>query len=255
MFIIETPIPDGWKQLKSPKKLLLVSASVKDDVWALDLKGRPYILSKDDWRPVSQNALKSLAVGMTGVWGVTENGKPLYRQGITSQNKQGLSWLNVDGMDFSKIVIGPMNEVIGIKRDGSLVWRFGVTTKSPSGTEWVDLKKQVLDASIGSYGIWVVDRSGILQFARASFNTDSKDVKLQWRSSPGRFKKIRAGYGASLWAIFRDGKLLKRRDVNYNEPSGTTWQIADNFPANDISPGIYHVYRTLPDGTVVRRKG
>ncbi len=235
--------------------MLLVSANIKDDTWALDGSGRPYVHSDSDWRPVSQEVFKSLAVGLTGVWGVTEKGQILYRQGVTSQDKTGLNWVDVDGDDITRILTGPMDEIIGIKRDGSLIWRFGVSQKSPTGTEWIDLGKRVFDASVGTYGLWIIDRSGNLQFGAGEFDENNRNIVFKWTPVTGKLKKIRAGYEGSLWGVLLDGKVAKRRDVNSLQPTGTEWLVSDSFTTNDISPGMLYVYRTLPDGTVLRKKG
>ena len=234
---------------------MLVSTNKNENVWALDTNGRPHVLVNGDWRLLSPQILTSLATGASGVWGVADNGQVLYRQGVTKQIPQGLSWANVDGSDIVKISIGPNDEILGIKRDGTLVWRSGITPKYPTGASWVDLGKRVMDASLGNYGMWIIDKSGNLQFGSGGFDARSNSFNFVWSPVSGKLKKVIAGHGGSLWGVLVDGTLVKRRDVTSLQPTGTRWNVVDNFAVNDVSPGVLYVYRILSDGTLLKQSG
>ena len=135
-----------------------------------------------------------------------------------------------------------------------LIFPLGVSAGSPTGASWVSLGKAVKDASIGSYGIWVIDNSGILQFARTLPDADLSRSFLRWRDVDGDLKAISAGFGGSLWGILKNGTVVKRENVNSGRPTGTRWMTHDGMTTS-VSPGVYEVYRTLSDGTVVKRTG
>ena len=134
------------------------------------------------------------------------------------------------------------------------IFPLGVSVGSPTGTSWALLGKTVKDASIGSYGMWVIDNSGKLQFARTLPDADLSRSFLRWRDVDGDLKAISAGFGGSLWGILKNGTVVKRENVNSGRPTGNRWMAHDGMTSS-VSPGVYEVYRTLSDGTVVKRTG
>ena len=231
-----------------------MAANRKDWVWALDESGVPLVRRDVIWERVGNELFTSISVDERGVWAVTVDGGIRYRQGVTKWKPQGTIWLIIDGNGFHKIVLGPFRRIMAIKKDRSLVVRTGVTQDFPIGTGWKETGKKVRDASIGDYGIWVVNYFGSLQFAPLNFDDDLSAIVPQWTDVNNGVKAIHAGHGGSLWGIHNNGTLVQREGVTMDNPTGTKWKIFHGMTSS-VTSSIRTVYRTLMSGNVLKREG
>ena len=147
-----------------------------------------------------------------------------------------------------------MNSVMAIKSDRHLMLRTGITRQSPIGSGWKDTGKIVRDASIGDYGIWVVNYFGFLQFAPLKIDENLNSVVFQWIDVNNGIHAIHAGHGGSLWGIMKNGTLVKRENVTMNNPIGTKWKTFYEITTS-VTTSVNSVYRTLVNGTVLKREG
>ena len=206
------------------------------------------------WERVGNQQFKSISVGERGVWGVKFEGSLRYRQGVTKWNPQGTMWLDIDGLDFNKVVIGPFNRIIAIRNGNRLVSRTGTSVDFPIGTGWMETGKSVMDASIGEYGLWVINSFGLLQFAPLSIDDDLSSVVFQWINIGNGMRTIHVGHGGTLWGIQNNGTLMQREGVTMENPTGMKWKQLNGVTTSFTSSALT-IYRTLASGTVWKRKG
>ena len=249
-------IPDDWKLVESPQKMSMVASGINDNLWALDTNGKPYLMLNNTWKLMDLDSYKSLEVDDFGVWGVRKDGTILYRKGVTEQNPQGESWVNVDGTNIMKVSADSMNNVLAVRNDGRLLARAGVSDKMPTGTSWVDLGEQMIDASISDYGVWVINKTGTLKFAKKNTNDDLSRTRLNFKPLgwTEKMKSITAGHGGSLWGIAQSGLAIWRTGISFQQPAGANWRMVDGGTSS-VSPGLYMVYRSLADGRIVQKQG
>ena len=234
--------------------MLSVSAGATQTAWSIDQRGKIYAFHNNQWNPISTQPFRSAAVGETGIWGITEKGQLLYRQGISTQRPHGYTWLLV-GEGIAKMDVGLSNLIFGIRTNGELVQRTGVTEKRPTGDEWIPAGKTVSDVSLGTHGIWVIDTKGKIWFGSIRIRRSDMRALIAWKSVEGNLKTITAGYGGSVWGILKDGRVVRREGISSQNPYGSSWYIEPGLIANDISAGISGVYITLPNGKVISYRG
>ena len=164
--------------------------------------------------------------------------------------------MKIPSLGMKKVILGPRNKVFAVSRDGILYRRSGVTYKSPYGTNWVDTGKRVLDATVGSFGIHMIDLTGRLQFAEIKMDENMKFSESDWRTADGpQLREINSGHGSSLWGIqANDGVVVERQGVEALYPLGKSWKTHEG-KTSTVNPGMFDVYRTLSDGTILKRKG
>ena len=216
--------------------------------------GVPLIWNGGEWQRVGNEVFKSITAAERGVWGVKSDGTIRYRQGVSKSNPSGLMWVVIDGANFAKVVIGPMNRIMAIKRDRNLMIRTGITRDFPIGAGWKKTEQIVQDASIGDYGIWIVNYFGILQFAPISMGDDLSTLVLRWRDVSSKMKSVHAGHGSSLWSIRNNGSLVKRKGISMDNPIGDHWETSDGVTTS-VSTSVHTVYRTVANSTVLYREG
>lgn len=242
--------------MKSPHKISMVASGINDNLWALDTNGKPYLMLNNTWKLMDLDSYKSLEVDDFGVWGIRKDGTILYRKGVTEQNPQGESWINVDGTNIEKVSADSANNVLAVRTDGRLLARAGVSDKMPTGTSWVNLGERVMDATISDYGVWVINQTGTLKFAKKNINDDLSRTRLSFKplGSTEKMKSVVAGHGGSLWGITQSGLTVWRTWISFQQPDGANWRMVDGNTGS-VSPGLYKVYRSLADGRIIKKQG
>ena len=253
-FFMILDIFNDWDLVLPHSRISVVAANKQDSLWALDGSGRPLVRRDAIWERVGNEVFKSISVGERGVWGIKIDGSIRYRQGMTKLRPEGTIWLVIDGDEFHKIILGPFNRIMGIKKNRELVIRTGISSDFPIGTGWKETGKIIKDASIGDYGVWVVNLMGVLQFAPLIVDDDLSEIVPQWTDVSSDMSAVHVGHGGSLWGIQDNGTLVQREGVTMESPTGTKWKMFHGMTTS-VTSSVNTVYRALGSGTVLRREG
>ena len=91
------------------------------------------------WQSVT-GRLRTVSVGMAGVWGLSPRNEVLYRDGTfqLAGEGEGSGWTKVEGM--MKAIWSGDGVVWAVCEDGGLWYRPHITQATPMGTNWFRLE-------------------------------------------------------------------------------------------------------------------
>ena len=202
--------------------------------------------------PVTDMAFSHISAGDAGTWAVAADGRVLYRGG-QHLSPQGSKWEVIPGNTVFKMVdSGPYGFVTAITANNGVVYRDQISKQFPSGTGWRNLGKQLESVSVGSFGIWGVDKDQNVHFARRPSLLSGSP--LAWRMVPGvKLKQIDAGFGGSVWGVANDSRVYKRTGINHEEPYGKTW-LYENAKIKSVTTGLKGVFGVAKNDRVVYKR-
>lgn len=118
------------------------------------------------WQSVT-GRLRSVSVGMSGVWGVSPKNEVMVRDGTWELpgEAEGSGWSKVDGMMVS-VSSGAGGMVWGVSEDGGLWYRSNVSGASPMGTNWYRLNDGLdlgwKSVALLGHNMWAIDSKDFL---------------------------------------------------------------------------------------------
>ena len=220
-----------------------------DRLAALDSYGKPYMRTESGWSSVPSESLKYVTTGGSGTWAIDKNN--LVRFKSSSNSRQ---WDYTGSELFKNIDSGPKGFVFGVRSNGVLAYRDGISKAVPYGLEWINLGRNLKSVSVGSYGIWGVDDSGVAHFARRP--SSLKIFPLTWRVINGPYlTKIDAGFGNNVWGVGRGGQVIKREGVSHDTPFGTKWLSLNDVAVQDITIGFKGIFGINSGKSVIMNNG
>ena len=226
-----------------------IDSGMTDQLVAIDSSGKPYMRTDNSWSSVPSEILKYVTTGDAGTWAVDKNNLIRYR---SSSNLR--QWDYTGSEVFQNVDSGPKGFVFGVRNNGVLAYRDGISKAVPYGLEWINLGRSLKSASVGSYGIWGVDDSGAVHFARRPSNLEV--FPLTWRVINGPFlTKIDAGFGNNVWGVGRNGQVIKRDGISHDTPFGTKWLSLNDVALQDITIGLKGIFGINSGKSVITNNG
>ena len=113
------------------------------------------------WQSVT-GRLRSVSVGLAGVWGVSPRHEVMVRDGTwgLGGEAEGTGWTRVDGMMVS-VASGDNGMVWGVSEDGGLWYRSNVSQASPMGTHWFRINDGLdmgwKNVALLGHNMWAID--------------------------------------------------------------------------------------------------
>jgi len=164
-------------------------------IWAVDLTGRPWMLSRDQQNWAEKNH--------TPAWLLVDE-------------------CPLDGCRFQKIVVGPDDGIVWacddkynvyVRRDVSEDFLIGTKWELVSGTSGIDL-------AISRSHVWALCPNGdvLCRFGVSKTNV----IGDYWKKVPGSFDQISTTPSNELWGIDRQGQLYQRQTSSFSGSDSLT---------------------------------
>ena len=152
----KAPTPDTSFPKIPIKQLLTGSNNIK---MALGQNGIIYYPKENIWNSDQSEKLQQISMHQntkngilsTCLWGITNNGKVLFKTDITSANPKGSVWQEVQGKELQQIFISPSGKVYGLSTEEHnkfkgnfwLYIRDGISNEKSMGTEWKSMQNAI----------------------------------------------------------------------------------------------------------------
>jgi len=159
-------------------RLIQVSVSPNDRVWGVNAAHNIYKYNRGGgdapWTQVG-GELKSVSVGQTGVWGVTEQHDIYYREGTYGDvDTLGTKWTPIKGLKLKWISVGN-NLVVGVNSVNDIYYRVGITAGNPKGFKWVKIAGKLAQIDVNGGDIWGVTAGDKIYTAAAIAVSGKRD--------------------------------------------------------------------------------
>ena len=200
------------------------------------------------WSIVLSEPQIYVTTGDAGTWAIDRSNRVVYQWSPDSS-----SW-DYTGSDlFKSIDSGPKQYVFAVRSNGVLAYRDGISELTPSGLRWINLDRTLKSVSVGSYGVWGVDDSGAVHFARRPSNMNV--FPLSWTVLKGpSMAKVDAGFGNHVWGVTKSGEVMQRIGVSHETPLGERWETK-GLTARDITVGLEGIFAINTRGRIIQNKG
>ena len=213
-----------------------VDTGLTPHVWATDLNKDVYYLNGDIFDQVP-GKLIYVTSGEAGVWGIDEQNKIFYREGVDQATPMGTEWKQIKGSLFL-IDSGPTGVVCGVTSSFKVYCRTGITNASPTGTNWQRIPGRMKYISCCNYGCWAINKYNNVYFT-SQINGWSKWTKI----GCDLMVKIEAGLNGQVWGLNPNNELFVRIGVDVqNFPSGLAWRKIESKKFVSVSIGVEKIF-------------
>lgn len=168
--------------------------------------------------------------GHLSVWAVTVQGKVFYRENVTDQNPEGLSWTEITTLgEVVQIACGPCDLVCAVLWEGQLMMRKGINRDNPKGNSWEIVEPQnsgngFVQVSVGVNVLWAVTRDRKVWFRRGVCSENP--VGAGWICMNVEMVMVNIGLNDQVWGIGSDDRSIYfRQGVTPTEYSGKAWKV------------------------------
>ncbi len=213
-----------------------VDTGITAHVWATDSNQDVYYLNGNKFEQVP-GKLIHVSSGEAGVWGVDEQNKIFYREGVDQGNSIGSGWKIIKGGLF-QIDSGPTGIVCGVTSVFKVFCRVGITKANPTGTKWQRIAGRMKYISCFNYGCW-----GVNKYNSVYFTSQTNGWSTTWmKIGCDHMVKIEAGPNDQVWGLNANNELFTRIGVNQSFPSGLTWNKVGTKSFVSITTGLWKIY-------------
>ncbi len=244
----------GWQAAVFPNPIWGVRKKLKVEYMINDQKASQEIMEGDPliieapalasigWKKVD-GALKHVAVGPFGVWGVNAADLIWFRA-ISPSNLEGTVWTQVGG-NLKQVDVGQHGDVWGVNKDDDIFMREGVTPQNPTGTAWKQVDGKLKYLSVGDDIVWGVNADGIMWYREGI--TRENRLGTGWKKVEGWATKISV-FGNNVWHIGGNNTPYYVKDGIPTNPAGTGWNKIENTFLTHVSLGLYTAWGIGNDG-------
>ncbi|XP_071746135.1 uncharacterized protein [Lepeophtheirus salmonis] len=205
-----------------------------------DLKSpQIFVYSSTDFRGESEwekcgpedQAMKSVSVGMGGIWGIRAKDDSVWMRTIGSnkldpgESSCGESWNRMNG-GLRQLSVG-QNTIWGINGNGSISVRVGIGKESPGGKEWVAVDGESMKhVSVSNKGhVWAVDDKDKIWYRKGACIENV--LGSGWKTIPGSLKQLSVSY-CGVWGINSNQEVWYRLNTAMDpDNEGTGWVKVD----------------------------
>ncbi|WAR18488.1 TCPR2-like protein [Mya arenaria] len=201
---IEAPRSD--RDPLNPVTLVCLSACTQA-IWALNSEGQVYIRTGVSTTEPRGSGWAKLDLAQL----VDSDGRVFHRIGVRAPSELSLNaaWLPVDngGTVFTQIVSGQQDwKVWALDNRRQVFVRDKVTAEMPIGRKWIHVSAKQI--SMSNNFVWALNHAGEL-LCRYGITQDNITGEF-WKKIPGNFSYISATPTDTVWAITKEGQLVRR---------------------------------------------
>jgi len=194
---------------------------------------------------VYPGALKQVAVGPYGVWGVIGNGTILKKtsnsweqvdgelqdisvggNSVWGVNSVGDIWMRVGEDGGWTQIEGKLKQVSVSGLDDSVVWGVNPqneTRRWKGGNNWEQISGGLTVVSCGQSGVWGVSHDDKILYRNGTYGGGST-AGSEWQEVDGRLVWISSGSDGEVWGVNKDAQIYQRDGITQANPVGSGWK-------------------------------
>lgn len=242
-------LEQGWKYIKSPKKIQTIAAGKHLSVWVILADNTvllrtgisAHTIAGTSWVAVNDVKLKHIAVGTnTCVWGITCDGTLVFREKVTDEHPQGLSW-HTFGIDkFKKITLSPRNQLWALTEDGRLLFKKNGSKFLKRRGDWkvIDQPQPLTTIEVGGTAIWALDKTNTV-WIRTGISSYLPEGNAWKQLGKKKIRSLSIGPDDAVWGINEKGMLVERVGITPTHKSGYAWKKVSGKLFKKIETAVF----------------